>query len=48
MARVILHSDANSFYASVTLLHELKELHKDGIVDDEVFQAKKGELLKRL
>lgn len=33
---------------TLTLLRELKELHEDGIVDDEVFQAKKEELLKRL
>ena len=33
---------------TLTLLRELKELHQDGIVDDEVFQAKKDELLKRL
>ena len=33
---------------TLTLLRELKELHQDGIVDDDVFQAKKEELLKRL
>ena len=33
---------------TLTLLRELKELHQDGIVDDNVFQAKKEELLKRL
>ena len=33
---------------TLTLLRELKELHQDGIVDDEVFQIKKEELLKRL
>jgi len=33
---------------TITLLRELKELHQDGIVDDEAFQAKKEELLKRL
>ena len=33
---------------TLTLLKELKELHQDGIVNDEVFQAKKEELLKRL
>lgn len=33
---------------TLTLLRELKELHQDGIVDDEAFQIKKEELLKRL
>lgn len=32
----------------ITLLKELGELHKDGLIDDAMFAAKKAELLKRI
>lgn len=34
--------------SAITLLKELSDLHKDGIIDDETFESKKQELLKRI
>jgi Short C-terminal domain len=41
-------NEASSRQIAIHLIRELAELHKDGILTDEEFNAKKQEMLSRL